>query len=319
MMLTFLDVALGLTLLYAALAMFCSSVVEAISARIGLRGQYLRGGLLRVAGEEGLYRRLIHHPAIASTYRERPGTGNPPSYLASERFVSALLDVIPTRARAMGMPHDFMLPGDAAPDAEAANFARCAYYLQTQGVAVGAVLSRLADRNGTSAESFHKALAAWYDSQMERTGGWYKRRVQKLLFAIGLLVALPLNIDTVAITQRLTQDPGLRAWASAEAAKVAASGSVKDVDTQSALQSGLPIGYNCVLAHQQDLRTLVSSCSRDLHAQAFSDWLLKLVGLLLTAFAVSFGAPFWFQLLMKIVDLRGSGNAVGKDGAKKAG
>jgi len=317
MMLTFLDVALGLTLLYAALAVFCSSVVEAVSARIGLRGLYLRRGLLRVAGEEGLYRRLIHHPAIASTYRERPGTGNAPSYLASERFVSALLDVIPTRARAMGMPPDFTLPGSPAADPEAYNFARCAHYLHTQGIAVGGVLSRLADRNGATADDFHKALAAWYDSQMERTGGWYKRRVQKLLFAIGLLVALPLNIDTVAITQRLTQDPGLRAWASAEAGKVAAGGSVKDVSTDTAPESGLPIGYACVLAHKQDLGALVSGCSRELHAQAFSDWLLKLFGLLLTAFAVSFGAPFWFQLLMKIADLRGSGSAVRGDEVKK--
>jgi len=92
---------------------------------------------------------------------------------------------------------------------------------------------------------------------------------------------------------------------------------VKDVSTATAPESGLPIGYACVLKHEQDFGALVSGCSRDMHAQAFSDWLLKLFGLLLTAFAVSFGAPFWFQLLMKIADLRGSGSAVRGDEAKK--
>jgi hypothetical protein len=36
-------------------------------------------------------------------------------------------------------------------------------------------------------------------------------------------------------------------------------------------------------------------------------WLLKIFGLLVTAYAVSFGAPFWFELLNKFVNMRLSG------------
>ncbi|HYH87546.1 MAG TPA: hypothetical protein VEX60_18975, partial [Pyrinomonadaceae bacterium] len=36
----------------------------------------------------------------------------------------------------------------------------------------------------------------------------------------------------------------------------------------------------------------------------FGGWLLKVVGWLLTAFAVSQGAPFWFDLLNKIIVIR---------------
>ena len=37
-------------------------------------------------------------------------------------------------------------------------------------------------------------------------------------------------------------------------------------------------------------------------------WLLKVLGLLATAFAMSFGAPFWFDLLNKLVRMRSAGN-----------
>jgi len=36
-------------------------------------------------------------------------------------------------------------------------------------------------------------------------------------------------------------------------------------------------------------------------------WFLKILGWLITALAISFGAPFWFDLLNRLVDLRGSG------------
>jgi hypothetical protein len=38
------------------------------------------------------------------------------------------------------------------------------------------------------------------------------------------------------------------------------------------------------------------------------EWIAKVVGLLITAAALTFGAPFWFDLLKKIVSLRSSGS-----------
>jgi hypothetical protein len=34
---------------------------------------------------------------------------------------------------------------------------------------------------------------------------------------------------------------------------------------------------------------------------------MKIIGLLITTIAVSFGAPFWFELLNKLVNLRMAG------------
>jgi hypothetical protein len=51
-------------------------------------------------------------------------------------------------------------------------------------------------------------------------------------------------------------------------------------------------------------------CYQIINAPRFTDsaaWLLKFLGILLTAVASSQGAPFWFDLLKKIVNVRLTG------------
>ncbi|MGH7126913.1 MAG: hypothetical protein ACREFI_21230, partial [Stellaceae bacterium] len=42
--------------------------------------------------------------------------------------------------------------------------------------------------------------------------------------------------------------------------------------------------------------------------QSISGWIKKVLGLAVTAFALSLGAPFWFDMLSSFVRLRGSGD-----------
>ena len=37
------------------------------------------------------------------------------------------------------------------------------------------------------------------------------------------------------------------------------------------------------------------------------DWLLSIFGWIITAFAITLGAPFWFDMLKKVIRIRGSG------------
>ena len=58
---------------------------------------------------------------------------------------------------------------------------------------------------------------------------------------------------------------------------------------------GLPIGWKGWNASADDLRRAPDT---------LMDWVLKIVGVLLTGFAVSQGAPFWFDLLNKVMVIR---------------
>ena len=48
----------------------------------------------------------------------------------------------------------------------------------------------------------------------------------------------------------------------------------------------------------------------------FWGWISKLIGLLITAGAVSLGAPFWFDIANKLVNVRASGNKPEKSSKK---
>ncbi|MCX9155025.1 hypothetical protein OPU71_02670 [Niveibacterium sp. 24ML] len=310
MMLTLIDVMLGLTLLFAGLSVFCSSLVEALSAWLGLRGRYLRESLFHLMGEESLYRRLIHHPAVANTVRAGKRHGAP-SYLASERFVAAVLDIIPSRAQAMGISGFPERPVPAGLDPIVAEFARSAQFLGECGIAVGEPLARLALRNGKSLDDLRKALAEWFDSQMDRIGGWYKRHIQRLLFGVGLVVALVMNIDTLQVARALASEPALRTLVSAPATRVA---SEREIELAALLEAGrdrgLPIGYNCLSEPDRGVEESIRLCTKQFQRGSWLEHLLKLAGLLLTALSVSFGAPFWFDLLLKVANLRSSGTPV---------
>src|SRR6185369_2817433 len=57
----------------------------------------------------------------------------------------------------------------------------------------------------------------WFDAEMDRVSGWYKRHTQRLLLVIGVVIVLSVNIDTVAIARTLWTDPQVRAAVSAAA------------------------------------------------------------------------------------------------------
>lgn len=42
-----------------------------------------------------------------------------------------------------------------------------------------------------------QGFESWYDAAMDRAVGWYKRKTQLVLFAIGLIVAVGLNMHSI--------------------------------------------------------------------------------------------------------------------------
>src|SRR5207248_1929782 len=70
-------------------------------------------------------------------------------------------------------------------------------------------------------------------------------------------------------------------------------------------QMGVPIGWS-------------GGFVREGTTAVVSAVLVKLAGLLITVFAIALGAPFWFDLLSKVVSLRSPGNPPAKSKATPA-
>jgi hypothetical protein len=71
----------------------------------------------------------------------------------------------------------------------------------------------------------------------------------------------------------------------------------------------LPIGFSCVGQNslESEAKVIVKDCWSNVKGQSAGNWGAKIVGWLITALAVTLGAPFWFELLSKLVNVRGSG------------
>jgi hypothetical protein len=152
---------------------------------------------------------------------------------------------------------------------------------------------------------------------MDGVSGWYKRKANAWLWVISALVCVALNADTISVGKILWNDPTVRE-AMSDAAKNYANHKVTETDAGAATPAEIKDELSKVTKARDSLEKLpvpLGWCEDDClpddprrpPTEAYPI-LLKLIGLLITVLAVSQGAPFWFDLLQKAVNLRLAGD-----------
>lgn len=156
---------------------------------------------------------------------------------------------------------------------------------------------------------FKTEVQVWFDSSMERASGVYKRNAKGIAFLIGFLLAIAVNADTFHIISRLTTDSTLRDGLNTNAELVTKDClSIKD-------NTGVNTQYlECV---RQKVNSSISlplgwdKTNLDQQAEESKGWfwspLGRLLGWIISGFAIMMGAPFWFELLGKIINVRNAG------------
>lgn len=167
-------------------------------------------------------------------------------------------------------------------------------------------------------------LAGWFDDVMDRSSGDYKRKASKWAWLIGTLLAFVFNVDSIEIATRLWREPTVRQVIVAQAENYRGSDGQDSFDDLSGLveQLGVPIGWTTVPPQDgqqcgwmpgQAVYPSVSSdgtCQILLNLPRMDDgwgWLQKLFGLLISGIAAAQGAPFWYDVLKKVVNFRSTG------------
>jgi hypothetical protein len=150
------------------------------------------------------------------------------------------------------------------------------------------------DLSGGDLSQVQAGVERWFDSAMERVSGWYKRQTARWLLIIGISIAAIGNVDAIRVARSLYRDTAPREAAVALATAIArdqmAPSSLGDdaVVNQRALEQlgslGLPIGWP--------------------DAEWSSHSFTRVLGWLITAIAISLGAPFWFEMLNRIMPMR---------------
>lgn len=140
------------------------------------------------------------------------------------------------------------------------------------------------------------AIEQWYDRHMELVSVWYRRQTRWFLFFAGLVMAISLNLDAVHTGATLYRDDDVRAAVVAEAQLLArtectltdgedAAADVECLRTELDGAVALPIGW----------------ADPDTSA---GGWALRVLGWVIVAGSVTVGAPFWFDLLRRALNVR---------------
>ena len=255
---------------------------------------------------------VFAHPLVAGAHAA--GT---PSYVSAANFTSALLHALRGDAgdaslAAIGERIDALPPGQLR-DA-----------LQTA-----------VQESRDDVDRFRHAVERWYDHAMDRLSGEYKRFSQAATFLVALALAIVYNIDAIAIGQRLYVDQDLRnalvaqaadyiekagaaaaaaspdgPAAAASAASVApaaadsATGAAASATAASAAAGASRADFEARLQAAQKARELLLQVAPNTAGEQSR---VPVIGWLVTALAGMLGAPFWFDLLQKLVSLRGAG------------
>jgi hypothetical protein len=316
---TILDVAIGLVFCFASVALFVSAVNEALASALKLRHKTLLAGIKQLLNDpsaSGLVLKLYNHALVnplSTTVPSSAGaTSAPvqpslpsvlPAYIPSRNFANALIDVIQE------------VPGDIASVTSAVG--------RIGDPQIRQLLQGFLARAQGSTELLQSQIADWFDGAMDRVSGGYKRRAQLVTFALGIATAAAFNIDSFYVLSQLWARPSLAAAVSgpSAAAMIAAAASSplarstapgSGASASSASSEPFPVDQ-----WMGELRTLpvgwdnnrkwpTASEPGTLFPAVFA-YLSFLVGLVVTGSSAVFGAPFWFDLLQRLVQIRGTG------------
>lgn len=319
-----IDVAIVVIGVYIGLSVLASWIQEQIAALTKLRGNQLYRGIVSLlANSATLADAVVKHPLINAAADKDKDQVNPrPSYVEARNFSLALWQSVhetlgagagPAAANATGLPHELLAAIDARVSA-------------LKDDDLKKTLTTLINAAGGEYGKLLAATDAWFDSQMDRVAGWYKRTAQWWLVGIGAVIVLAGGVDTLQIAKQAYASPAItsafanqiqavvRNEAKTQAGQpTPAPGATMSDEQRRAQTMGVARAVDDALANAPTINVFWSPMSTD----DFTGFALKVLGLLITIVAVSLGAPFWFDLLKCIINVRMAGEKPDSAQAKK--
>jgi hypothetical protein len=311
---TIVGFAVSMIFLFLMFSAACSAIQEIVANALRWRAKTLEKGLAGLFLSEDFKEGLYKTPLLEGLCS--PNTiGNltrKPSYIPSSTLAMAVLHLAEEKKMDLTGAVGALATTDALSRTES--------------------LLRTILHGSKTVEEQRAKIEDWYNDSMDRISGWYKRKSHMTLWIIGIVICFAFNADSIALGNAFWNDPTLRAAINEAATDYVKNAPSTDEPKDSfdrlnrvrQQMTTIPLGW-CRVSSTTDLQgvcwpNLAGSIRVSTPVDVPlgdprrvvggpSEWLLwKLVGIALTALAISQGAPFWFDLLQKIVNLRLSGN-----------
>lgn len=328
---TIINVAIGLVFIYCLYSLLATTIKEIIASLFSLRANMLEAAVKRMLTDSRpsgasdppapnyIFDKFFAHPLIKYMAKDDKSR---PSYIHPRNFSKTIVDIITDAGKEVektAQGNDLQeglnyLESQIGKPVQASGPQQGGGARQFESDTIAILRSFLTDANDDVLK-FRAMLETWFNDTMDRASGWYKRRTQWILLLIGLVLAVSLNVNTFGIVKRLSADNTTLG----QVVQLAANFS-KSHPNGTANSSKAFVVDSVVSMRIDSLALFADNISRTRIKQAnqllglgwesgYNGWqiLIAFAGWLVTALAISLGAPFWFDLLSKLVQLRGTG------------
>lgn len=304
-----LEIIIGIVFVYLLFSTLVTLLVEYASILLKLRANNLRKIVSRALDDDdktSFSDAFYSHPMIKYLGKKK---GSKPSYIGSDKFAKAVLDLIRTDGNITNLGSTSSLDNN--------QLSKAIDGMAIIGTETKTLLKSFAKEAGEDINEFGRRLESWFNETVERGQGWFNRKIKLITLIISLLVACLCNVDTLRIYGQLSRNSDLRATVadnassflkSNEGGSTQNSTSSETIDKQFQQAQNKLVGFYTeeLEANSNMLAIGWDESGRSYFTQG-SNWFFVLIGWLITAFAISLGAPFWFGLLNKLTALRSAG------------
>jgi hypothetical protein len=248
---------------------------------------------------ENLVKTFYSHPMIATLSKPN----HLPSYINPAVFSSTLIDLFArSGSAAVNTPDEYLesvITGVQQMNDDALKSAIMPLIEDAENVETDAA------KRITLVKS---KLEDWFNATMDRSSGWYKRKLTWISIILGMLIAFGLNADSIGIAQALWRDGVLRQSIATAAGPVFQDALTNKQPTPDQALTKLnalsfPLGWNGQLASNAPGSV---PAPQDIPVKLV-DIIIKLVGLAITGLSISQGSSIWFDALQKLINLSSSG------------
>lgn len=296
---TIIETILSLVVIYFILSVILSAVMEWALTWVNVRGHMLERGLRQMLnyGENmNLSYLVTTHPIIERT---RQKDRRSPSYIDPKLFSKVLIQILIKKFNDKSGDNDSYDPKYYTKE----NIINAIVKMPSS--TVKKELSLLIREEDGTIEKFEKEISGWYTAYNHRMSGWYKRLMKKYLFFWGILFAVAFNVDSIQIFGDVVNNAKFRQELVSLGDQISQQENVDEAIKiiNELEETSFPMSYGFI-------DDTIKNSSWQETPVTFS--ILKIIGWLLTAVALSFGSQFWFESIKKLINVRSTGLATSK-------
>lgn len=339
MLSTYIDLALGLILLFLLLSLLVSGLNEAVVRVLGIRSKFLwaylrdtldggdaQGKSWLPSGAREVFGSLPFLRDPRPAHDPRPAPSQLPEMPEREDQAQDAMTILlyervreidhPKRGRtsiADLPPERFSVAMMEMAAREPGGVEGLLEKLKTMNSPLYGHLHGVWETAQRDLDRFRQGVEMWFDSEMQRLSILYRRYVKWVVAALGLLVTLLFTMDGLEYTKTLLRDNGFRASVTAVAGPEAYNelkARCEQTDPVPCITETLSQPALLKVLDQGIVRIALPAEGDPLITWNGGAWWDRLTtpshwpGFLLTFVALLFGAPFWWDLLRRLTGIR---------------